>query len=160
MARFKELREQAKALSGMDRHDGPPLSDAQLAMARALLIPALYVAQADGRIDQSEIGAIARMCRNEPLIVQVGSHGAQFFQRIQDEIAESDAQDMVDEVVATLSADQQRRALVFALRVAMADGMFDIDESSTAGAFARNFGISGDRFAELVDEVRRDHPYI
>lgn len=141
MARFADLRAQVKAkarAASMSPEDK---------VTKAVLTPAMLTAMADGQVDRSEISVMTRLCMTDRRFLSLNL--LDILEDLHGEIRMSDAGDLIEAAAALLDADARDTAIELALRVAMADGEFDIEEQGTVMAMAKNFGIDRARYDAL-----------
>lgn len=145
MARFSDLRAQVKGATIVSA-----LTDDQK-MLMALMLPAVFIAMADGDISAAELDVIAGLCSQDQVIERCGSNTAELFVALKTMIKTEDPADLIANAAGLLDAEMREHAIKFALRVARADGDFDVEERGTLMALAKQFGMSSARYAELLN---------
>lgn len=121
-------------------------------VARALLTPSVYVAAADGKLENSEIDQICSMCAFNPVFQTIGA--ARTHELIKDILAKFGHEDVkatFEQTAAALDQPMRETAIAFAIRVSIADGHLDEMEHKTMVAFAVQFGVEPEQFNKMLD---------
>ncbi len=146
MARFADLRAQVKAEKRRET-----ISPEEKGI-RALLLPSMFVAMADGALEQSELDAIAE---GLPFLGATGVL-TPILRTLHDDIQHGDPAELIADAAERLADSARETAIELALRVAMADGEFDVEEQGTLRAIAKNFGIGMGEYAALVTRITEE----
>lgn len=147
MAQFSVLRAKVKA-----KAPRAPMS-ADVELARAFMMPAFFVAMADGVMHPEETKAIARVITREPAVGRLALGDDDLFEVMEDlgrDVAHGDPEDLIESALERLTEADCRKAIGYALEVAHADGEFDVEEQGTLYALAKNFGVSAGEMTEMM----------
>lgn len=157
MVQFSYLRAQMKARA--PRLPDPPEAD----LVRALLIPSVFVAMADGQMQPAEKKAFGQIFIQEEAIVHAVVACVDINEIMETLIAEvqhGDPEELMEEVLGTLDAAQRETAIGYALQVAHADGDFDAEENCTLMAMAKNLGVGADQINGLLQRQIMPAPIV
>lgn len=147
MARFSDRRAQVKAAtqSAMMTDDDKT--------ALAMLLPAMFVATADGSLDQAELAHMAKFVAANGTLPDRALPLPDLLAALHGDVSAGDPEELIANANAQLDPAQRAHAIELAIAVACADSDFDIDEQSTLLAIAKNFGIERDQYAEIQQHV-------
>lgn len=143
MAKFSDLRAQMRGAAPASKQ---PFD---LKIIEALLLPAVFAAQADGSFADSEMREFAAICGDDLDLHAVRENIRAVVIMINARVENEDAEDLLVNAAALLEPEARGRAIVYALRIAMADGDFDAEERSTLLPLARKYGIDAQEFADI-----------
>lgn len=147
MAQFSQLRAQVKA--DALREDFTDTAK----LVRALVMPAMFVAYADGRLDKAERQALANILARDHDMQQAALNGEDvvtLFDTIHADVQSEDPEDLIQEALDAMDEAQRLRSIGYALQVANADGEFDTEEQGTLVALAKNFGVTLEQINEML----------
>ncbi|MEJ6394776.1 TerB family tellurite resistance protein [Gymnodinialimonas sp. 2305UL16-5] len=139
MVQFLQVRAQVKALAPR-----PALSEGA-ARARALLIPSVFVAMANGELQPAEAKEFVAIIADDSLLKAVAAEETDIInliEALQDQVCYADPEDLISEVIDFLNAEERVKSISYALRIANADGDFDAEEQGTLLGLAKMCGVS------------------
>lgn len=147
MVQFSYLRAQLKA----ETPRAALSPDAEL--ARAIVMPAVFVAMADGEIQPVEQQELHRILEHDADVSRVASDGVNIpalVAELKADVQARDPDDLIEEAYEMLNDARATRAIEYALRVANADGDFDVEEQGTLMGLAKNFGVTTQQINEML----------
>ncbi|MHA3914449.1 tellurite resistance TerB family protein [Halovulum sp. GXIMD14793] len=121
-------------------------------MAKAVLAPATLTMISDGSVDDSELAQLANLCSFSPMFFGLVSE--QIVKLINENIQEfqsKGAQAYTEEVASILSMPMRETAMVFSIRIVLADGHLDEGEKNSLGGIATVFGIPQQTFEMMFN---------
>lgn len=131
---------------------GAPAVDTTL--AKAALMPAVLTMIADGDIDDAEIFQLQNLCAFSPIFTPVGPEKvAALIKELIDDLGKQGIAPLIQSSKALLSPPLRETAVLFAMRIALADGRIDAAEEKSLLALGQNFEIPEAQFMKMFEVV-------
>jgi tellurite resistance protein len=128
---------------------GPNLAEST---ARAVLVPPLLVAAADGKIDATEVHQIINMCSYSPIFHAVGAKKMnELADAILADLRSKGAEHCFAQAKSTLTPPLVETAMCFAVRTALADGSIDKSEINTLCTMGERLGMTEQKFTQILE---------
>ncbi|MEM9795507.1 MAG: tellurite resistance TerB family protein [Pseudomonadota bacterium] len=135
-----------------DDPEGP--SEAELALARGLLAPAVLVMAADGTVNSDERRELIGSLRFNGLLRRLGAERVmELAEAMLVEMKENFGVHTLGGYTEALSPELRETAICMALRVATADGNLDDAEHTVLVDLAMKLGITPEAYNKMVDVV-------
>lgn len=124
------------------------------AIARAVVVPAVFVMHADGSAHPSEMIQLANLCSFSPIFHSLGEARTQaVLEQVVHDVRGSDPRSVLDWAIALLSPALRETALLFAMRVAMANGDLEDDETQLLVGIAGDMGLPRSAFDTMFKVI-------
>lgn len=123
-------------------------------LSRSVLMPSVMTMISDGSVDDNELAQLANLCSFSPIFA--GQSGEATLATIKDlikELTSGDIQALIDQTKAELTMPMRETAVLFAMRIAMADGHLDEGEKKSLLILGQQFEIPENKFMVMFDVV-------
>lgn len=121
-------------------------------LAKSVLTPSVLTMISDGSVDDSEMAQLANLCSFSPIFAShSGDQTVEMIEEIYNELKSGSIQKQFERLTAGLTMPMRETALLFAIRVAMADGRIDKGEETALFGIAQTFGVEKNKFLIMVD---------
>lgn len=123
-------------------------------LARSVLMPSVMTMIADGSVDDSELSQLANLCSFSPIFAgQSGDVTMSQIKELTAELLQGDIQALIERTKSELTMPMRETALLFAMRIAMADGHLDEGEKKSLVIMGEQFGLPENKFLVMFDVV-------
>ncbi len=128
------------------------VTDQDVEIARAILVPAVSTMIVDGEIHHRETAQLANICGFSQVFAPIGPDDtSQLSMDIIDEIKKDGHATVIERAAQSLSPALRETALCFAIRIALADGRLDEREKQAIKMTVQIFDISDDIATKIFD---------
>ncbi len=111
--------------------------------ARAVVTPAIFIMHVDGSVDDAEIAQLVNSCSFSPIFAPIpGQRTKALLNEVLGDFAARSPSVVIGEAISTLSPALRETALLFAMRIALADGRLDDNEQAVLVKLSQDMGIS------------------
>ncbi|KJZ21186.1 tellurite resistance TerB family protein [Loktanella sp. S4079] len=131
------------------RKGGSASSDS---LTKAVLMPSVMTMISDGSVDDSELMQLANLCTFSPIFAgQTPDTTMRQIKELIGELTTGDVQALVDRTKNELTMGMRETAVLFAMRIAMADGRIDEGERKALLIMGSQFEIPENKFMVMFD---------
>ena len=135
---------------GLFSRKKPPAPETGL--AKAVLMPSVLTMISDGSVDDGEIHQLGNLCGFSPIFAGVDPKALTgLIKEIIGELNSGGLELVTQQVKSQLTMPMRETALLFAIRIALADGRVDDGEKNALLGMAARFEIPGDQFVNMFD---------
>lgn len=123
-------------------------------LAKDVMTPAVVTMYIDGSVDNSEIDQLINLLNFSPIFAQVKQSELQpMVAQIMEDLKSHNGASLVQSVASRLPMPMRQTALLFAMRIALADGRLDDSEKAVLFGFAEAFGITPEQFSTMFEVI-------
>jgi len=121
-------------------------------LAKAVLMPSVLTMVSDGSVDDAEIAQLSNLCGFSPIFSGVDANTlTAMIKEIILDLKSGGLELVTQQVKSQLTMPMRETALLFAMRIALADGRVDDGEKNALIGMGERFEIPEDRFFTLFD---------
>ncbi|MEM9975421.1 MAG: tellurite resistance TerB family protein [Pseudomonadota bacterium] len=136
------------------RNASPAQTPKLEAIAKAVITPSVFMIHADGKVQRSEADQLHNLCAFSPIFQELGAPGTKkAVDSVIMDIAAHGPQAVLSGAISQLSPLLRETALMFAMRIALADGELAEVERAVLLRMASEMGISPDNTAAMLEVV-------
>ncbi|MFV2052347.1 tellurite resistance TerB family protein [Aliiroseovarius sp. YM-037] len=133
------------------RKSAPSANDT---LAKAVLVPSVMTMISDGSVDDSELAQLANLCSFSPIFARQSPDTVlAMIKDVLGELQSSDIQAMIDRTKGQLTMPMRETAVLFAMRIAIADGRVDEGERKALLVLGQQFEIPESTFFVMFDVI-------
>ena len=133
------------------RKSSPAANDT---LTKAVLVPSVMTMISDGSIDDNERAQLANLCGFSPIFASQSPEATvEQIKGIVNEITSGNIQALIDQTKAQLTMPMRETAVLFAMRIAMADGFLDDGERKSLMILGQHFEIPEHKFMVMFDVI-------
>ncbi len=131
---------------------GAPAPDTTL--GKAVLMPAVLTMVSDGDIGKGEIAQLENICSFSPIFATVDAATlTNMITGVLNDLKTQGAEAVTANAKARLTMPMRETALLFAMRIALADGRIDDGEQNVLIGMGERFEIPSETFMKMFDVV-------
>ena len=123
-------------------------------LSKAVLMPSVMTMIADGSVDDSDLAQLSNLCSFSPIFAgQPGEVTMSLIKELANELLNGDIGALLARTKAELTMPMRETAVLFAMRIAMADGHLDEGEKKSLLVLGQQFEIPENKFMVMFDVV-------
>lgn len=123
-------------------------------LAKAVVMPAVLTMVSDGDISDGEIAQLQNVCAFSPIFAACDSATlVALIKDVMNDLKTQGAETVTQNAKATMSMQMRETALLFAMRIALADGRIDDGEQNVLIGMGERFEIPQETFMKMFDVV-------
>lgn len=123
-------------------------------LTRSVLMPSVMTMISDGSVDDGELAQLANLCSFSPIFSgQSGETTMEMIKSLAQEIITGDLQALLDQAKNNMTMEMRETAVLFAMRIAMADGRIDDGERKALLVLGQHFEIPENKFMVMFEVI-------
>lgn len=123
-------------------------------LAKAVLMPAVLTMISDGDIGDGELAQLGNICGFSPIFANVdGPKLKALIQEVITDLTSKDLEQVTQTAKSQLTMEMRETAILFAMRIALADGHVDDNEQRALVGLGERFEIPENKFVIMLDVI-------